>query len=92
MISPRTHRPGGDVNVTDSDGDTPLYLVEDIETAQFLIENGAVVQRTNNEGISVRGNVHSIASLIYPAGLAYRIPTRRIPTRRCLSRIPAVWC
>jgi hypothetical protein len=44
---------GGDVNVTDSDGDTPLYTVENIETARFLVEHGAIVDRRNNEGISV---------------------------------------
>ncbi|KXN91738.1 Ankyrin repeat-containing protein P1E11.10 [Leucoagaricus sp. SymC.cos] len=43
---------GGDVNVTDDEGDTPLYTVENIETARFLIEHGAVLERTNNEGIS----------------------------------------
>ncbi|KAL1747147.1 hypothetical protein HDZ31DRAFT_32642 [Schizophyllum fasciatum] len=43
---------GGDVNVTDSDGDTPLYTVEDIPTAQFLVDRGATIARTNNEGIS----------------------------------------
>lgn len=44
---------GGDVNITDNDGDTPLYTVETVETARFLVEHGAVVDRTNNEGISV---------------------------------------
>ena len=44
---------GGDVNITDSDGDTPLYTVETVETARFLVEHGAVVDRTNDEGISV---------------------------------------
>ncbi|PCH42254.1 ankyrin [Wolfiporia cocos MD-104 SS10] len=43
---------GGDVNVTDSDGDTPLYVVESVETARFLVERGAVVDRRNLEGIS----------------------------------------
>ncbi|KAL1662697.1 ankyrin repeat-containing domain protein [Schizophyllum commune] len=43
---------GGDVNVTDSDGDTPLYTVEDIPTAQWLVSHGATVVRTNNEGLS----------------------------------------
>ncbi|KAF8227276.1 ankyrin [Tricholoma matsutake] len=43
---------GGDVNITDSDGDTPLYTVETIETARFLVEHGAIVDRTNNHGIS----------------------------------------
>ncbi|RDB25523.1 hypothetical protein Hypma_006508 [Hypsizygus marmoreus] len=43
---------GGDVNVTDGDGDTPLYTVENIETAKFLVEHGATVDRRNVEGIS----------------------------------------
>jgi len=43
---------GGDVNVIDDDGDTPLYVVENIETARFLVDHGALVQRANNEGIS----------------------------------------
>lgn len=46
---------GGDVNVTDHDGDTPLYAVENIQTARFLIDNGASLQIINNEGISVSG-------------------------------------
>lgn len=45
---------GGDVNIADSDGDTPLYTVENLETARFLVQHGAVVARHNNEGISVR--------------------------------------
>ena len=49
--------PGGDVNVTDCDGDTPLYTVENVETAQFLIAHGAVVDRRNNAGISVRRTI-----------------------------------
>ncbi|KAF8807033.1 ankyrin [Phlegmacium glaucopus] len=43
---------GGDVNIADSDGDTPLYTVENLETARFLVQHGAVVARRNNEGIS----------------------------------------
>jgi hypothetical protein len=42
------------VNITDNDGDTPLYTVETVETARFLVEHGATVDRTNNEGVSVR--------------------------------------
>lgn len=41
------------MNITDSDGDTPLYTVEDLATARFLVEHGAVVARQNNEGVSV---------------------------------------
>ncbi|KAI0822468.1 ankyrin [Trametes gibbosa] len=43
---------GGDVNVTDNDGDTPLYVVENIETARFLVDHGAAINRQNDEGIS----------------------------------------
>ncbi|CDO72463.1 hypothetical protein BN946_scf184980.g4 [Trametes cinnabarina] len=43
---------GGDVNVTDNDGDTPLYVVENIETARWLVEHGATVNRQNDEGMS----------------------------------------
>ncbi|KAH6913037.1 ankyrin repeat-containing domain protein [Coprinopsis sp. MPI-PUGE-AT-0042] len=43
---------GGDVNITDDDGDTPLYTVENIETAKWLIDHGSVVDRRNSEGIS----------------------------------------
>ncbi|THH31430.1 hypothetical protein EUX98_g2752 [Antrodiella citrinella] len=42
----------GDVNINDSDGDTPLYVVENVETARWLVEHGAVINRQNDEGIS----------------------------------------
>jgi len=42
------------VNITDDDGDTPLYTVETLETAHFLVQHGAEVNRVNSEGISVR--------------------------------------
>lgn len=41
------------MNITDDEGDTPLYTVENIETARFLVERGAVVSHRNNEGVSV---------------------------------------
>ncbi|KAH8100112.1 ankyrin [Cristinia sonorae] len=43
---------GGNVNITDEDGDTPLYVVENVETARWLVEHGAVVNRRNVEDIS----------------------------------------
>ncbi|OCH94446.1 ankyrin [Obba rivulosa] len=43
---------GGDVNVTDEDGDTPLYVVEDVATARFLVEHGAIADHRNFEGVS----------------------------------------
>lgn len=44
---------GGDINVTDDENDTPLYTVENIDTARYLVEHGAVVDRRNDEGVSV---------------------------------------
>lgn len=43
---------GGDINLTDGDGDTPLYTVENIETAQWLIDHGALIDRRNTDGVS----------------------------------------
>ncbi|KAF8899936.1 ankyrin repeat-containing domain protein [Gymnopilus junonius] len=43
---------GGDVNITDADGDTPLYTVENLETARYLVQHGAIVARQNMEGVS----------------------------------------
>ncbi|KAG1870599.1 ankyrin repeat-containing domain protein [Suillus subalutaceus] len=43
---------GGDVNVTDEDGDTPLYAVENTETAQWLLDHGSTLDHQNNDGVS----------------------------------------
>jgi uncharacterized protein len=45
---------GGDVNVADEDGDTPIYTAESLEVAKWLIDHGAIVDRANAEGMSVR--------------------------------------
>ena len=42
------------MNIADNDGDTPLYTVENLETARFLVQHGAVVARHNIQGTSVR--------------------------------------
>ncbi|KAF8753318.1 Ankyrin repeats (many copies) [Rhizoctonia solani] len=44
--------PWGDVNITDEEGDTPLYTAETVAVAQFLVEHGALVDVTNSEGVS----------------------------------------
>lgn len=46
------------MNVTDNDGDTPLYVVENEETARYLVEHGAAVGRRNHEGVTVRSNLY----------------------------------
>ncbi|QRV89861.1 ankyrin repeats [Ceratobasidium sp. AG-Ba] len=40
---------GGDVNITDEEGDTPLYTAETVTVAQFLVEHGAEVDIKNSE-------------------------------------------
>jgi uncharacterized protein len=39
--------------VTDEDGDTPLYTIENIETARFLLDHGADPTWRNHEGLTV---------------------------------------
>jgi len=73
IVSP-AYAPGGDVNVVDGDGDTPLYTVEDIKTAQFLVTQGAVVDRTNNEGISVGPDMSYFSQDNTNLQLAHRTP------------------
>ena len=54
---------GGDINLRDDDGDTPLYVVESIEMAQCMIERGAQWGVVNEEGLSV-----SLCSLLLGFG------------------------
>ena len=44
---------GGDINLRDDDGDTPLYVVESVEMAMWMIERGAEWGVVNEEGLSV---------------------------------------
>jgi ankyrin repeat protein len=45
---------GGDINLTDDEGETPLFTVETMEAAQFLVAQGANVSQQNEEGQNVR--------------------------------------
>lgn len=54
MLSIYQRRLGANINIIDSDGDTPLYTVETVDTARYLVEHGAVIDRVNHEGVSVR--------------------------------------
>lgn len=51
------------MNITDSDGDTPIYTVENIETAQYLLDKGAIIDRVNEEGLSVSLSPSSFTQL-----------------------------
>ncbi len=44
---------GGNINITDEDGDTPLFVVESVETARWLVEHGAQADVKNGEGLTV---------------------------------------
>ncbi|KAK9234702.1 ankyrin repeat-containing protein [Lipomyces kononenkoae] len=46
---------GGDVNITDDDGETPLFVVETKEAAKVLIEElGADWKHKNSQGVTAR--------------------------------------
>jgi hypothetical protein len=45
---------GGDINHADSDGETPLFTVESVDVAKWMIERGAKYDVKNAEGESVR--------------------------------------
>ena len=49
---------GGDINLTDEDGETPLFTVESVEFAREMVERGADPTRQNEDGLRV-----SLASL-----------------------------
>ena len=60
---------GGKVNARDSGGNTPLmYALFNLSTAELLIERGADVAATNNEGETVRDKANKVLSdsLILP--------------------------
>lgn len=45
---------GGDINLKDDDGDSPLYVVESVEMARWMVAHGADPSLTNDEGLTVR--------------------------------------
>ncbi|QLQ81322.1 hypothetical protein HG537_0F00830 [Torulaspora globosa] len=45
------HQYGGDINIRDNDGDTPLHHCEDVNTAKVIVEElGGDITLTNDEG------------------------------------------
>ncbi len=81
---------GGDINVTDEDGDTPLFTVESEETARWMVEHGARVDVRNGEGLTVgRGRK---MEPVDPLGRRLPGPGRRAPLRGPSrgSRLPAI--
>lgn len=43
---------GGDINVQDNEGDTPLHHVEDVETAKLVIDLGGDYRLKNGDGLT----------------------------------------
>lgn len=64
----RTH--GGNVNVEDHDGDTPLFAAETVEVAKVLVEElGANVDHTNSSGMTAADSIEEDGS--FPLVAAY---------------------
>jgi hypothetical protein len=47
---------GGDINLPDADGDTPLFTVESVDAARWMVEHGADPAWRNDEGLTVSRN------------------------------------
>ncbi|KAJ7637719.1 hypothetical protein DFH06DRAFT_1219054 [Mycena polygramma] len=73
---------GGDVNVEDGDDDTPIYTVENVETARFLVDHGAVLDRHNSEGVSpidhLREEFSEVANFLQSVASPASAPTIEI--------------
>jgi hypothetical protein len=86
---------GGDINIADEDGETPIFTVESVEVARWLVEHGANVDVQNNEGQSASPNSSShsrflasdSSSSFVHFSTARRVPLRRTPRD---SRVPPV--
>ena len=71
-------RPGVNLNCGDEDGDTPLHVVEDVESCRMLLAAGADASVRNGDGLSPAGNARgegrdAIADLLtqaHPAAAA----------------------
>ena len=71
-------RPGVNLNCGDEDGDTPLHVVEDVESCRMLLAAGADPSKRNGDGLSPAGNARgegrdAIADLLtqaHPAAAA----------------------
>ena len=51
---------GGDVNIQDAEGDTPLFVVETVEAARVLVEElGADADHRNSNGLTVYSSTPS---------------------------------
>lgn len=44
---------GGNINITDEDGETPLFVVESVDMAKLVLELGGDPKHKNAEGLTV---------------------------------------
>ncbi|KAF7721043.1 hypothetical protein EC973_005526 [Apophysomyces ossiformis] len=49
---------GADINIEDSDKDTPLFVAEKVEIAQLLLDKGSDAYHQNAEGMTAAMNAH----------------------------------
>lgn len=63
---------GGDINLRDDDGDTPLYVVESVEMAMWMVERGAEWGVVNEEGLSVSVLPYTDLSVRWMIGMGKR--------------------
>lgn len=66
------------MNITDEDSETPLFVVETVEVARYLLEHGADLNHRNNDGELVR-----ISNAMKTSLNAYRLAGGRQARRRC---------
>jgi len=79
---------GGDVNITDEDNESPLFTVESVAVARWLVDHGAHVDIKNSEGISVSDIPTERARLnLMGCDSANRPPVRRVSRRLAIPRI-----
>jgi len=58
-------RSGANVNITDPDGDSPLFVCEDVESVKVLIEAGADPKHVNESGMTVSCLAEAIHSPVF---------------------------
>lgn len=50
---------GGNINITDEDEETPLFVVESVDMAKLVLELGGDPSHRNAEGNTVRASLSS---------------------------------
>jgi len=56
---------GGDINITDDDGETPLFVVENVGMARMVVELGGNPNHRNSEGMTVSNHSRNLSANSY---------------------------